>query len=104
MQTYCSGLPLLIILLAQRVFERMPLEGFVDAKNVLLPRKGPGYDSLLSIQDCEDQASKTYKYYLLRDPPPRSDLCHKFYIFCPDSDSPCSTDHFWSLHHGPKVT
>ena len=48
--------------LAQRVFERMPLEGFVDAKNVLLPRKGPGYDSLLSIQDCEDQASKiTYK-------------------------------------------
>ena len=24
--------------------------------------------------------------------------------FCPDSDSPRTTDYFWSWHYGPKVT
>jgi len=44
--------------LAERVFERMPLEGFVDAKNVLFPKIGQGYDSLLSFGECKDWASK----------------------------------------------
>jgi hypothetical protein len=43
--------------LAQRVFERMPLEGFVDMKKVLLPEDGHGYDGLLSFDLCEGSAS-----------------------------------------------
>ena len=43
--------------LAERVFERMPLEGFMDMKKVLLPENGLGYDGLLSFGDCEDWAS-----------------------------------------------
>jgi len=44
--------------LAQRVFERMPLEGFVDMKKVLLPEDGHGYDGLISFDLCEGSASK----------------------------------------------
>merc|ERR1712037_1027781 len=40
-------------ILAERVFERMPIEGFVDMKKVLLPENGAGYDSLLSFGSCE---------------------------------------------------
>ena len=36
--------------LAERVFERMSLEGFVDMKKVLLPENGLGYDGLLSFE------------------------------------------------------
>lgn len=43
--------------LAERVFERMPLEGFMDMKKVLLPENGLGYDGLLSFGYCEDWAS-----------------------------------------------
>ena len=45
-------------ILAERVFERMPLEGLVDMKKVLLPENGLGYDGLLSFDECEDWASK----------------------------------------------
>ena len=38
--------------LAERVFERMPLEGFMD-----LPENGLGYDGLLSSGNCQDWAS-----------------------------------------------
>jgi hypothetical protein len=37
-------------ILAECVFERMPLEGFVDMKKVLLPENGLGYDGLLSFE------------------------------------------------------
>lgn len=47
--------------LAERVFERMPLEGFVDAKNVLLPENGHGYDGLLSFGNCEGLVSQIYQ-------------------------------------------
>ena len=47
--------------LAERVFERMPLEGFVDAKNVLLPKNGHGYDGLLSFGNCEGLVSQIYQ-------------------------------------------
>ena len=43
-------------ILAERVFERMPLEGFVDMKKVLLPENKVGYDSLLSFDLCEGSA------------------------------------------------
>ena len=39
--------------LAECVFQRMPLEGFLDAKKVLLPDSGRGYDSLLDSGNCE---------------------------------------------------
>ena len=39
--------------LAQRVFERMPLEGFVDAKILLPENGGRFYDSLLSTASCK---------------------------------------------------
>ena len=45
--------------LAERIFERMPIEGFVDMKKVLLPENGAGYDSLLSFGSCQDWASKS---------------------------------------------
>ena len=44
--------------LAERVFERMPLEGFLDMKKVLLPENRLGYDGLLSFGCCEGSASK----------------------------------------------
>ena len=43
--------------LAERVFERMPIEGFVDMKKVLLPENQDGYDGLLSFGLCEGSAS-----------------------------------------------
>jgi hypothetical protein len=43
-------------ILAERVFERMPLEGFVDMKKVLLPENKVGYDLLLSSDLCEGSA------------------------------------------------
>ena len=46
-------------ILAERVFERMPIEGFVDMKKDLLPENEAGYDSLLSFGSCEDWASKS---------------------------------------------
>jgi len=39
--------------LAECVFERMPLEGFADAKKVLLPDSGGRYDSMLSHGSCK---------------------------------------------------
>jgi hypothetical protein len=49
--------------LAERVFERMPLEGFVDMKKILLPENEVGYDSLLSFGSCEGAASKFSSLY-----------------------------------------
>ena len=49
--------------LAERVFERMPLEGFVDMKAVLFPEKEVGNDSLLSFGSCEGAASKFSSLY-----------------------------------------
>ena len=43
--------------LAERIFERMPLEGFVDMKKVLLPENEVGFDGLLSFGLCEGLAS-----------------------------------------------
>ena len=43
--------------LAERVFERMPIEGFVDMKKILLPENEDGYDGLLSFGLCEGSAS-----------------------------------------------
>jgi hypothetical protein len=42
--------------LAERVFERMPLEGFVDMKKALLPDKEVGNDSLISFGSCKGAA------------------------------------------------
>ena len=48
--------------LAERVFERMPIEAFVDMKKVLQPENGAGYDSLLSFASCQDWASKSLHF------------------------------------------
>jgi len=47
--------------LADCVFQRMPPEGFLDAKKVLMPDNGPSYDSLLDIGSCERILNKFEK-------------------------------------------
>ena len=49
--------------LADLVFERMPIEAFVDMKKILQPENGAGYDSLLSFASCQDWASKSFLFF-----------------------------------------